>query len=52
MFDAMRAANAGATSCDGGKTLASAFCPSGGSSDGAKRANGPPLVFILGMNPS
>jgi hypothetical protein len=40
MFDAMRAGNAGAASCDAGETLASAFCPRGDSSDGAKRANG------------
>jgi hypothetical protein len=55
MFDvatSMEAGNAGAASWHTGETLALAFCPSGGSLNGAKRANGPPSVFVLRMNPS
>jgi hypothetical protein len=37
----------GAVSCDAGETLVSAFCPSGGSPDGAKCANGPTVGLCL-----
>jgi Collagen triple helix repeat (20 copies) len=37
----------GAVSCDAGETLVSAFCPSGGSPDGATCANGPTVGLCL-----
>jgi collagen triple helix repeat protein len=37
----------GAVRCDASETLASAFCPSGGSPDGAKCANGPTVGLCL-----
>ena len=46
MSDATREGNAGATSWHRHETLASVVCPSAGSSEDTKRANGPPLVFV------
>src|SRR6185437_9060195 len=37
----------GAVSCESGETLVSAFCPSGGSPDGAKCATGPTVGLCL-----
>lgn len=37
----------GAVSCDAGEMLVSAFCPSGGSPDGAKCTNGPTVGLCL-----
>jgi hypothetical protein len=37
----------GAVSCDAGETLVSAFCPSGGSPDGAKCESGPTVGLCL-----
>jgi hypothetical protein len=37
----------GTVSCDAGETLVSAFCPSGGSPDGAKCATGPTVGLCL-----
>jgi hypothetical protein len=37
----------GAVSCESGETLVSAFCPSGGSPDGAKCASGPTVGLCL-----
>jgi hypothetical protein len=47
-FTGLRSVQAdGAVSCDAGETLVSAFCPGGGSPDGAKCATGPTVGLCL-----
>lgn len=48
VFTGLRSVQAdGGVSCDAGETLVSAFCPGGGSPDGAKCASGPTVGLCL-----
>jgi hypothetical protein len=48
VFTGLRSVQAdGEVSCDAGEMLVSAFCPSGGSPDGAKCTNGPTVGLCL-----